>query len=70
MQPDVTPEQIEASLTPDRRGLLHAELHGMPARDEATGEPRLVDEDGVPIEPDDTESAPFFEFMLYRATRS
>ena len=34
-------------------------------RDEATGEPRLVDEDGVPIEPDDTESEPFYEFQLY-----
>ncbi len=33
----VTPEEIEASLTPDRRGLLHAELHGMPVRDEKTG---------------------------------
>ena len=37
VRPAVTPEQIKASLTPDRRGLLHAELHGMPARDEATG---------------------------------
>ena len=44
----------QASLTPDDRGLLHAELHGMPVRDEATGEPQLVDQDGVPIEPDDT----------------
>ena len=35
--PPVTPEQIQASLTPDRRGLLHAELYGMPTRDEATG---------------------------------
>ena len=39
LRPDVTPEQIKASLTPDRRGLLHAELHGMPTRDEETGEP-------------------------------
>ncbi len=63
--PPVTPEQIQASLTPDRRGLLHAELYGMPTRDEATGAPRVVDEDGVPIEPDDTESEPFYEFQLY-----
>ena len=63
--PQVTPEQIAASLEPDRRGLLHAELHGMPTRDEATGQPRVVDEDGVPIEPDDTESDAFYEFQLY-----
>jgi hypothetical protein len=66
LQPVVTPEQIEASVKTDKRGFLHAELHGMPARNEMTGEPRLVDEDGVPIEPDDKESARFFEFMLYR----
>jgi cytochrome c2 len=63
--PQPAPEQIEASLAPDRRGLLHAELHGMPTRDEVTGAPRIVDEDGVPIEPDDTESPPFYEFQLY-----
>jgi cytochrome c551/c552 len=66
MIPRVTPEQIQASLEPDRRGLLHAELHGMPTRDEATGAPRVVDQDGVPIEPDDTESEPFYEFQLYK----
>jgi cytochrome c551/c552 len=63
--PQPPPEQIEASLATDRRGLQHAELHGMPTRDEATGAPRIVDEDGVPIEPDDTESQPFYEFQLY-----
>jgi hypothetical protein len=63
--PQPSPAQVQASLTPDRRGLLRAELHGMPTRDEATGAPRIVDEDGVPIEPDDTESAPFYEFQLY-----
>ncbi|HEX2473279.1 MAG TPA: hypothetical protein VHK01_00955, partial [Lacipirellulaceae bacterium] len=63
--PQPTPNQVQASLTPDRRGLRHAELHGMPTRDEATGAPRVVDEDGVPIEPDDTESQPFYEFQLY-----
>ncbi len=65
IRPVVTPNQIEESLEPDRRGLLHAELHGMPTRDEETGEPRLVDEDGLPIEPDDTESDPYYEFQLY-----
>jgi len=65
IRPVVTSEEIEQSLEPDRRGLLHAELHGMPTRDEETGEPRLVDEDGVPLEPDDTESEPYYEFQLY-----
>ncbi|MEX0643552.1 MAG: hypothetical protein WD468_12675 [Pirellulales bacterium] len=65
LAPQVTPEQIKASLTPDERGLLHAQLHGMPALDETTGKPRLVDQDGVPIESDDTESEPYFEFVLY-----
>ncbi len=64
--PRVTPEEIQASLEPDHRGLLHAELHGMPTRDETTGAPRVVDQDGVPIEPDDTESEPFYEFQLYK----
>lgn len=63
--PPVTPQQLEASLKPDRRGMVHAELHGQPVRDEDTGQPRLVDADGVPIEADDEESPPHFEFQLY-----
>ena len=63
--PDVAPDQIKQSLTVDERGLLHAELHGMPVRDDKTGEPRVVDQDGVPIEPDDKESARFYEFMPF-----
>ncbi len=66
VRPDVTPEQIKASLTTDQRGLLHAELHGMPTRDEKTGQPRMVDQDGVPIEPDDKDSPRFFEFVPYQ----
>ncbi len=66
--PDFTPDEVKASLRPDRRGLLHAQLHGMTVRDENTGAPRLVDEDGVPIEPDDTESQPYYEFQLYQHT--
>ncbi len=66
LQPVVTPEQLKASVTTDKRGFLHAELHGMPARDETSGKPRLVDEDGVPIEPDDKESPRFFEFIPFR----
>jgi hypothetical protein len=64
--PEFTPAEIEASLKTDRRGLLRADLHGMPVLDEETGAPRLVDEDGVPIAPDDTESKPFYQFQLYR----
>ena len=67
MRPDFTPDQIKASLTADRRGLLHADLHGMPARDEKTGQPKMVDQEGVPIEPDDKESARFYEFVPYPA---
>lgn len=66
VRPDVTPDQIKASLMGDRRGLLHAELHGMPARDEKTGLPKMVDQEGVPIEPDDKESARFYEFVPYQ----
>jgi cytochrome c551/c552 len=63
--PQPAPDEIEASLALDRRGLRRAKLYGMPTRDETTGAPRVVDEDGVPIEPDDTESPPFYEFQLY-----
>ncbi len=66
VRPDFTPDQVKASLAADRRGLLHAELHGMPARDEKTGQPKMVDQEGVPIEPDDKESARFFEFMPFQ----
>lgn len=65
LAPKVTEAELQASLKPDRRGLLHAQIHGMPTRNPETGELNLVDEDGVPIEPDDTESEPFFEFQLY-----
>ncbi len=65
LSPDVTPEQIKASVTTDKRGFLHGELHGMPMRDETTGKPLLVDSDGVPIEPDDNESERFFQFTPF-----
>src|SRR5437868_5561857 len=66
VRPDVTTDQIKASLTADRRGLLHAELHGMPARDDKTGLPKMVDQEGVPIEPDDKDSPRFYEFVPYQ----
>jgi len=64
--PDFMPDAVKASLKPDRRGLLHAELHGMPAIDEETGAPLVADEDGQPIPPDDTETKPFQEIQLYQ----
>jgi cbb3-type cytochrome oxidase cytochrome c subunit len=38
----------------------------MPARDEKTGQPKMVDQEGVPIEPDDKESPRFYEFVPYQ----
>jgi cytochrome c551/c552 len=66
LSPTFTEDEIKASLTPDRRGLLHADLHGLTARSEATGQPDRVDQDGVAIAPDDTESTPFYPFGLYQ----
>ncbi len=66
VDPVVTPEEIQASLQPDRRGLLRADIHGLTTRNEETGDPNLVDIDGVPLEPDDTESDPYYEFSLYQ----
>jgi cytochrome c551/c552 len=63
--PDFTPDVVKASLQPNRRGLLHAELHGMPMMSEETGAPVLLDEDGVPIPPDDTEAKPYYQLQLY-----
>jgi hypothetical protein len=66
VRPDFTTEQVKSSLAADRRGLLHAELHGMPVLDDKTGSPKMVDQEGVPIEPDDHESQRFFEFTPYQ----
>ncbi|MCC7474549.1 MAG: c-type cytochrome [Pirellulales bacterium] len=63
--PNFSPKDIEDSVRTDSRGLLHAQLYGMPVLDDMTGQTRLVDEDGLPIEPDDDESPRFFEFTPY-----
>ncbi|HEX5472884.1 MAG TPA: PDZ domain-containing protein [Lacipirellulaceae bacterium] len=68
IRPDIPADKLKASLKPDHRGLLHTELYGMPALDEKTGQPRLVDSDGVPIEPDDKESPRFYEFIPFTPT--
>jgi hypothetical protein len=66
VHPRVTPKEIETSLTADRRGLLHARLVGMPVRNETTGSPQIVDEDGVALDPEDKETPPFFSFTPYQ----
>jgi cytochrome c2/predicted nucleic acid-binding Zn-ribbon protein len=66
LAPNFTQEEIKASLVPDRRGMLRADLHGMTTRSETTGEPNRVDQDGVALAPDDQESQPFYEFGLYQ----
>ncbi len=66
LEPKPTTEEIQASLRTDDRGLLRATVHGMPIRSDATGAPLLVDQDEVPIEPDDRESQPYVQFQLYR----
>ncbi|QDT00164.1 c-type cytochrome [Adhaeretor mobilis] len=67
-------QQIAASMEEDNRGLLFAELHGMPVMDEETGEPQLVDEDGLAItreevaeiEAEEGETIPtFYNFTLW-----
>ena len=66
LQSEPSGEEIAKSLELDHRGLLNVTLHGMPVMSEETGQPNRVDEDGVPIEADDDESEPFYEFTLYR----
>lgn len=41
--------EIAESMIKDSSGLLHAQLHGLPVMDEETGQPQLVDEDGLAI---------------------
>jgi cytochrome c2 len=60
--------EIAQSVTPDSRGRLHTRLSGMPVMNEETGQPLRVDIDGIPLEPDDAESDPFYRFTLYRDT--
>ena len=50
---------------PDDRGLFHATLHGQPVLSEETGFPERFDEDGLPLEPDDDESDPYFRVTLW-----
>jgi cytochrome c2 len=65
LSPHFTEQEVAKSLVTDRQGRRHATLHGMPILDPETGKPQLVDEDGVPIEAGDTESAPHQPVMLW-----
>jgi cytochrome c2 len=65
LSPHFTPDQVAASLVTDRQGRRKATIVGMPVLDAETGKPQLVDEDGVPMEEDDTESVPHRPFMLW-----
>ena len=65
LSPHFTPEQVATSLAIDRQGRRKATIVGMPVLDPETGRPQLVDEDGVPMEEDDTESVPHRSVMLW-----
>jgi cytochrome c551/c552 len=66
LAPTFTEDEVKASLAKDRRGLMHADIHGLTTRNETTGEPNRVDQDGVALAPEDQESPPFYEFGLYQ----
>jgi cytochrome c2 len=61
-------QEVAESLVLDPRGRLHSRLVGQPVMNEETGEPLKVDIDGLPIEPDDMESDPYYRFTLWRDT--
>jgi hypothetical protein len=61
-----SPLEVQESLQTDRRGLRHAVVQGMPTYDEAEGGPQVLDEEGLPIEPGDTESQRFYSFVLWQ----
>ncbi|HTU27728.1 MAG TPA: c-type cytochrome, partial [Pirellulales bacterium] len=60
-----TPQQLAASKKADNKGLLHTSLVGMPLYDEKTGQPERLDNEGSPLDADDTQSPPFGRFVLY-----
>ncbi|MCH7750856.1 MAG: c-type cytochrome, partial [Planctomycetes bacterium] len=58
--------QVAESLVKDNGGRYHATLNGQPVMNEATGQPERFDEDGLPLEPDDDESDPYYRFTLWK----
>lgn len=61
LKPHFTPQQIEASTKVNARGMQTAHIVGMPAVN-PQGQPVRIDEDGAPIEPDDTETPASYVF--------
>jgi len=59
-------KKIAASKQLDSRGLLHTSVHGLSVRSEETGAAVRFDEDGLPLEEDDDESAPYYLFTLWQ----
>ncbi len=68
LSPHFTEQDVARSLATDRQGRRRATIHGMPVLDPVTGKPQLVDEDGIPIEPGDTEASPHQPVMLWHDT--
>jgi cbb3-type cytochrome oxidase cytochrome c subunit len=66
LQVHFSPEQIEKSLETDPAGLLHATLVGKPAVNE-DGTTLRLDEDGAPIEADDTETPAYYSFAPWQS---
>ena len=64
LQAHFTPQQIQASEVTDASGRRHAVVSGMPVVDEK-GQPLRLDEDGVPLEADDTSSKYVYPVMLW-----
>ncbi len=60
--------KIAESLVKDDRGRYHAKLNGQPFLNEETGLAERYDEDGLPLEPDDDESDPYYRFTLWKDT--
>ena len=58
--------EIAESLVKDDRGRYHSRINGLPVMNEETGQPERFDEDGLPLEPDDDESDPYYRFTLWK----
>ncbi len=61
-----TPDQVQDSLDIDTVGRRHTSLVGMPILDPETGNPQLVDEDGIPVERDEEDVIFHRPVMLWK----
>jgi len=68
LAPHLDAKKVAESLVKDDRGHYHADLHGLPVMNEQTGLAERFDEDGLPLEPDDDESDPYYRFTLWKDT--